>query len=142
MEKYFNDAIIGNNKIRVGLTKKGEMIRLFYPDIDFKQFIEEFKVGVKINDSNLIYLDNDINNDYDQYYSEGTNVLNTEIENTYFNLNILQTDCADINKDNLLIIKYILLNKNTIPMDIKFVIKSKMLTDTNNEISSKKMGFY
>ena len=42
MNKYFNDAIIGNNKIRAGLTKKGELIRLFYPNVDFKQFIKEF----------------------------------------------------------------------------------------------------
>ena len=100
MNKYFNDAIIGNNRMRAGLTKKGELIRLFYPNIDFKQFIEEFKVGVKVNDSGLIHIEQDINNVYDQYYSDGTNVLNTEIENTYFKLGIIQTDCAPIGEYN------------------------------------------
>lgn len=137
MEKYFNDAIIGNNKIRAGLTKKGELIRLFYPNIDFTQFIDEFKVGVKINDSNLIHLEEDINNVYEQYYSEDTNILNTEIENTYFNLEILQTDCAPTNLENVLIRRYILLNKNTIPLDIKFLIHSKLLTNQNNEVASR-----
>lgn len=137
MEKYFNDAIIGNNKIRAGLTKKGELIRLFYPNIDFTQFIDEFKVGVKINDSNLIHLEEDINNVYEQYYSEDTNILNTEIENTYFNLEILQTDCAPTNIENVLIRRYILLNKNTIPLDVKFLIHSKLLTNQNNEVASR-----
>lgn len=29
---------------------------------------------------------------YQQYYTEDTNILNTEIKNTYFNLKITQTD--------------------------------------------------
>ena len=117
--------------------KKGELIILFYPNIDFTQFIDEFKVGVKINDSNLIHLEEDINNVYEQYYSEDTNILNTEIENTYFNLEILQTDCAPTNLENVLIRRYILLNKNTIPLDIKFLIHSKLLTNQNNEVASR-----
>ena len=137
MNKYFNDAIIGNNKIRAGLTKKGELIRLFYPNIDFKQFIEEFMVGVKVNDSNLIHLENDINNVYYQYYSEGTNVINTEIENTYFKLCIMQTDCAVIGEDNLLIRKYKLINRNAIPLQVKLIVKSKLLTNQNNDIASR-----
>ena len=137
MNKYFNDAIIGNNKIRVGLTKKGEITRLFYPNIDFKQFIEEFKVGVKVNDSNLIHLEDDVNNIYDQHYSAGTNVLNTEIENTYFKLNIKQTDCVSIENENILIRKYTLTNQNTIPLSVKLVIKSKLLTNHNNEVGSR-----
>ena len=47
---------------------------------------------MKINNSDLIYLQNDINNVYKQYYDTDTNVLNTEITNTYFNLKIVQTD--------------------------------------------------
>jgi oligosaccharide amylase len=137
MEKYFNDAIIGNKRLRAGFTKRGELIRLFYPNIDFKQFIEEFKVGIKINDSNIIHLEEDINNVYNQFYSEGANVLNTEIINTYFNLHIMQTDCAPIEMNNLLIRKYKMINKNTIPLDIKIIIKSKLLTDENNEVASK-----
>ena len=139
MEKYFNDVIIGNNKIRIGLTKKGEITRFFYPNIDFRQFIDEFKVGIKVNDSNLIHLENDINNVYNQYYSYGTNVINTEIENTYFNLDIVQVDCADISNSNLLIKKYMFFNRNTIPLNIKLFIKSKLLTDENNDVSSRKI---
>lgn len=77
MEKFFNEAIIGNQKMMVTYTEKGEMIRLFYPNIDFKQYIDLFHVGVKINDSQIIYLHNDINNVYKQEYLEDTNILKT-----------------------------------------------------------------
>ena len=42
---------------------------------------------------------------YKQYYEEETNILNTEILNTYFNLRILQTDFASI-KENIIVKKY------------------------------------
>lgn len=102
-QKYYNDAIIGNKNIRATFSKKGELLRLYYPSVDFKQFIDFYRVGVKINDSGIIYLHEDINNRYNQYYTENTNILNTEIENTYFNLQIKQTDFVSI-KENVLIV--------------------------------------
>ena len=92
MKKYLNEAIIGNKNMLATYTQKGELQRIYYPTKDNRQFIDFFYTGVKINDSNLIYLHEDINNIYKQYYDINTNILNTEITNTYFNLKILQTD--------------------------------------------------
>ena len=64
MKTYLNDAIIGNKEVKCGLTNKGEITRLRYPNIDYREFIEFFHMGVKINDSGLIYLHNDPNNIY------------------------------------------------------------------------------
>ena len=77
MEKLFNNAIIGNQKMLVTYSEKGELLRVFYPAVDFKQWIDFFHVGVKVNDSNIIYLHDDINNIYYQEYIENTNVLKT-----------------------------------------------------------------
>ena len=90
--KYFNDAIIGNKNMTISFSKNGELLRLFNQAPDYKQFFEFFHAGVQINDSALIYLHNDINNNFKQFYIEGTNVLTTEIINTYFNLKITQID--------------------------------------------------
>ena len=60
--------IVGNKNIRATFSKRGELLRVYYPNVDFKQFIDFFHVGVKINDSAIIYLHADINNRYDQYY--------------------------------------------------------------------------
>lgn len=132
--KYFNDAIIGNDNIVASFSKKGELLRFFYPNIDYRQFIDFMLTGVKVNDSNIIYLNNDINNTYKQYYTESTNILNTEIYNSYFKLKIMQTDFIPIKK-NVLIKRYEIENKNTIDLNTSFIIYSKLLSDMNNQTS-------
>ena len=136
MRTYLNDAIIGNKEVKVGLTEKGEIVRLCYPNIDFRQFIELMQMGVKVNDSNLIYLHDDVNNTYSQHYIEDTNVLKTEIKNTYFNLKMVQTDFVSVN-ENVIIRKYIFINEHDIPLDVKFLVYSKMKSDDNNFVSGK-----
>ena len=137
MEKYYNDAIIGNKEITASYTKKGELLRVFYPNTDYRQFVDYFHAGVKINDSNMIYLHDDINNQYEQYFTENTNILNTNILNTYFELNILQTDFVCINK-NVIVKKYKFKNQNNIDLNVSFIIHSALLTNDNNQVS----GYY
>ena len=134
-KKYYNDAIIGNNKIVASFSSKGEMLRLFYPTRDCRQFVNEMLTGVKVNDSMIIYLHDDINNQYEQYYTENTNVLNTKIKNTYFNLSILQTDFVSISKD-VLIKKYKFTNENTIDLNVNFLVYSKLLSSFNNMVGT------
>jgi len=135
--KYFNDAIIGNETMVASFTKKGELLRIFYPSKDYRQLVDFIHTGVKINDSSMIYLHNDINNEYKQYYTENTNILNTEIINTYFELKITKTDFVPINK-NIIIKKYVFQNNNTIELNIDFLIYSKLISDINNQVS----GYY
>ena len=104
--KYMNDAIIGGKNITASYTKNGELLRLMFDMPDYKQLIDYFDTGVKINDSCMIYLHQDQNNRYKQYYTEDTNVLHTEIENTYFELKIKQTDFVSL-KNNVLVKRYI-----------------------------------
>ena len=131
-QKYFNDGIIGNGKITASFSKTGELLRLFYGAIDYEQFIEQFDVGVKINDSAIIYLHNDINNVYNQRYIEDTNILQTEILNTYFNLQIIQTDFVPI-KENILIKNYKFINQSSRDLHINFLAYSKVLSNINND---------
>ena len=138
MEKYLNEAIIGNKSMLVTFSEKGEMLRLSYPNKDNRQYLKYFHTGVKINDSDLIYLHQDINNIYLQYYDTDTNILNTEITNTYFNLKILQTDFASIKQD-ILIKKYLFINESNIELDTKFLIHSELLTDQNNFVGAMKI---
>lgn len=130
--KYFNDAIIGNKNMTVSFSKKGELLRLFNQSPDYKQFFELFHTGVKINDSALIYLHNDINNTFKQFYIEETNVLTTEIVNTYFNLKITQIDFV-LTKENLLVCRYHFLNNNSIDLNLNFLVYSKLFTNINND---------
>ena len=130
--KYFNDGLVGNNKIKASFTKTGEMIRLLYGAADFKQFIDVFHTGIKINDSALIYLHNDINNVYSQEYIKDTNILETQIFNTYFKARITQTDFVP-NGENFLVKKYVIKNENDIDLDVNFLVYSKVFADLNND---------
>ena len=134
--KYLNEAIIGNKDMIATFTAKGELERLYFPTKDNRQYINFFHTGVKINNSDLIYLHDDINNIYKQYYDTDTNILNTEVTNTYFNLKVVQTDFVMI-KENVLVKKYIFLNDAKIDLDVKFYIHSELLTDKNNHVGCK-----
>ena len=134
--KYLNEAIIGNKEMIATYTSKGELQRIYYPNKDNRQYINFYHTGVKVNDSCLIYLHDDINNTYKQYYDADTNILNTEINNTYFNLKILQTDYILI-KENVLAKKYTFINENNIDLNIDFFIHSELLSDNNNFVGAK-----
>ncbi len=134
--KYLNEAIIGNKNMLATFTGKGELQRLYFPSKDNRQYFDFFHTGVKINNSDLIYLHDDVNNLYKQYYDTDTNILNTEITNTYFNLKMLQTDYM-LMKENVLVKKYIFLNEGKIDLDTKFYIHSELLSNQNNLVSCK-----
>ena len=123
-KKYYNEAIIGNDKIVASFSSKGEMLRLFYPTRDCRQFVDTMLAGIKVNDSAIIYLHDDINNQYEQYYTDDTNIINTKIKNTYFNLSVLQTDFVSLTQ-NVMIKKLVFTNENTIDLNINFLIYSK-----------------
>ncbi len=131
-QKYFNDGIVGNGKLTASFSKTGELLRLFYGSVDYKQFVEQFDVGVKINDSGMIYLHNDINNVYNQKYIQDTNILQTKILNTYFNLQMIQTDFVPINQ-NILVKNYRFINQSNIDLKVHFLAYSKVLTNINND---------
>lgn len=132
--KYYNEAIIGNKNLKATFSKKGELLRLYYPHIDFRQFIDELTVGIKVNDSRLINLADDINNVYSQNYIEQTNILNTEITNTYFNLKIIQTDFVPV-KENILVKKYKFINNHNIDLNVDLLVYSTLLSNDNNVVS-------
>ena len=135
-KKYLNEAVIGNKNIVASFNKKGEMLRLFYPTRDYRQFVDTMTVGIKVNDSSFINLYDDINNTYEQHYSENTNVLNTQIENTYFNLQVFQTDFVCI-KEDVIVKEYTFVNNNTIDLNVDLLIYSKLLSSFNNMVGSK-----
>jgi GH15 family glucan-1,4-alpha-glucosidase len=134
--KYLNEAIIGNKNILATFTGKGELQRIYFPSRDHRQYLDFFQTGVKLNSSDLIYLHDDINNTYLQYYDTDTNILNTEITNTYFNLKFLQTDYVLV-KENVLAKKYIFLNEGKIDLTTEFFIHSALQTNQNNMVSCK-----
>ena len=136
MKKYLNEAIIGNKNVLATLSSKGEFLRISYPSRDNRQYLNFLHMGLKINDSDIIYLHDDINNAYKQYYDTDTNVLNTEIINTYFKVKMVQTDFAML-KEDVIVRKCTIINENNIDLDLNLLIHSELLSDYNNFVGAK-----
>lgn len=121
MSKFFNNAIIGNGKILGCLSDKGELIRLYYPNIDYFQNIDRNRLGI-VSDGRILWFDEA--NSKKQYYDG--NILYTELN--IENYEILQRD-------------YILPNKNVVVRTFKFnkrlnlFMYSKLNSDVNKKVS-------
>ena len=122
MSKYFNDAIIGNSKILASLTNKGELIRLYYPNIDYFQNIDKNQIGI-VKDHQILWFHDAVPKS--QYY-EG-NIVYTEL--CIEDYEILQRD-------------YVLPNKNILVRTFQFnkqlnlFVYSKLNSDVNKKVSS------
>ena len=134
--KKKNDAIIGNKEVMASFSKAGELLRLDCKSLDYRQFVEFYHVGITVNDSNILYLHEDINNRYEQQYIEDTNILQTKIENTYFNLQVEQTDFLSL-KQNVCVRNYVFENHHAIDLDIHILAHSKLISNSNDRVGSR-----
>lgn len=122
MSKYFNNAIIGNSKILCTLSDKAEILRLYYPNIDYFQLIDTHNVGI-LTDDNIYWLKD--GKTVKQYY-EG-NILYTEL---------------NVNEVSITLRDYVLPNRNILVRAIKLmkpsrlIIHSKLNSDVNKQVSS------
>ncbi len=122
MSKYFNQAIIGNSKILGCLTEKGELIRLYYPNIDYFQNVDKNKMGI-VKDNKILWLSDAALKT--QYY-EG-NIVYTE-------LNI--GDFEILQRDLILPDKNILVRKLKFNKKLDMFLYSKLNSDVNKKVSS------
>lgn len=122
MSKYFNNALIGNSNILGCLTDKGELIRLYYPTIDYFQNIDSYKIGLVENGRTHFIEHGELKN---QYY-EG-NIVNTEI-----NLNGIEIT----QRDYILPEKNILVRKIKLSKNSNILVYSKLNSDVNKLVSS------
>jgi oligosaccharide amylase len=73
---YLVNSIIGNGRILAALLQDGELVRAFWPTIDYAQHVNKTLAGIRINGSDLIWL-NDPRFDHTQQYIPDTNVVQT-----------------------------------------------------------------
>lgn len=121
MNKYFNNAIIGNSSVLGCITNHGELIRLYYPSIDYFQNIDMYNYGVILDekvkwlsDANLIT----------QYYD--TNILYTELE---------MEGIKVIQKDYVLPDQNIFVRKLAFDKKVNLFLYSRLNSNINRMIS-------
>lgn len=119
MSKYFNRAIIGNSKILACSDEKAELMRLYYPHIDYLQNVDIYKLGFVRNNKVNWFSDAELIN---QYY-EG-NIVITK----------LKYDDTDI-----LIRDYILIDKNVMVRKLKFNQSTNLMVYSKLKSSPDKL---
>ena len=121
MSKYFNNAIIGNSKILGCLDGKGELIRLYYPNIDYFQNIDFYKLGIVDNNHVLWFSD--------AFFSKqeyNGNIVYTELHIGEYKV---------IQKDYILPNKNILVRKISVNKNVRLIVYSKLNSNPNRLVS-------
>ncbi|MCX7748923.1 MAG: glycoside hydrolase family 15 protein [Clostridia bacterium] len=129
---YFNHGVIGNSSMLGCLTDKGELVRLFWPHIDYPQHIEKMAVGIfDTNQKNsTLWLDAS-NWSISQKYIKDTNILETVFVNTDRAFKVTQADFVLPDKD-VLVRHFEIEYTGQCEMDLGFVSYSSCITSTPN----------
>lgn len=137
---YFNNAIIGNSRMLGCLTDKGELVRMFWPHIDYPQHIEKVSVGVFFagQENGTLWLDSNCF-EHSQSYLKDTNILETVCINTQKGLKVSQKDFCMPDADAL-IRNYEIENQGTEAIEPVFVLYSSCVT-TTSELRSTLFDF-
>jgi glucoamylase len=127
---YFNNAIIGNSRMLGCLSDKGELVRLFWPHIDYPQHMEKMSAGLFFTGQldSTIWLDSD-SFQHTQSYIRDTNIVETICVNHEKGLRVRQVDFCLPDSD-ILIRHYEIENLGTVDSDMGFVVYSSCITTT------------
>ncbi|MFZ5985613.1 MAG: glycoside hydrolase family 15 protein [Bacillota bacterium] len=127
---YLNDAIIGNSSMLGCLTRNGELVRLFWPHIDYPQHIERLVTGVFFTEqkNSTTWLNED-NWRHSQFYIEDTNILKTVCEDQGRGLKVEQLDFVLYDKD-IMVRSYTIENTGQNEADLGFIQYSSAVTTT------------
>jgi glucoamylase len=132
MEKtYFNNAIVGNSSMLGCITDRGELVRLFWPNIDYPQHIERFAAGIFFAERkhSTTWLNED-SWKKSQHYVEDTNILETVYASYENNLAVVQKDFV-LPDNDVLIRHYDIENRGEQAADIGFIIYSAGISSNN-----------
>ena len=138
---YINNAVVGNSKMLGCLTDKGELIRLYWPNIDFPQHLDRMLVGIfDIRYKNSTRWTHEGNKSFRQAYVGNTNILETEITDYERNLFIKQTDFCVCDQD-ILIRQFSIKNNGGSDFQAGLVLVSQFMS-TNQDMSNTMFDFY
>lgn len=129
-KSYYNSMITGNGSMLGCIDERGELIRLFWPNIDFQQNIEKFMVGILCpqlwNGSQWLSSDNWRT---EQYYIDDTNIAVTEYSRDDHDIKVFQKDFV-LPDEPIFVRCYEVESKLSMPLDISFSLYSSSVSST------------
>lgn len=130
---YLIDGIIGNSSMLTSIGSNGQIYRLWWPNIDIPQHIDEMKTGIFIFDkeNHTIWIDNPKEQwSYNQYYEKDTNILISEAKNSKLNIFIKTTNFVVPNND-VLVRNFEIKNTGNEKINVQFILYSSLKIQEN-----------
>jgi len=127
---YFNHGITGNGRMLATFTEKGDINRIFWPEPDFYQQINSISIGIKYDDSETKFLNDNVWYT-EQKYEDDAAILDTLFENSDYGLRIYQKDFILPDRD-ILVRKYKIENISDRVLDIRTFIHTDFINDSMN----------
>ena len=120
-KSYYNNAIAGNSSMLVCLSEKAELLRLFWPNIDFSQQFDKLLCGIYIKNKNgsTVWL-NDERNQHYQEYLQDTNIVKSTIINKFDGYKVILYDFVHPHND-VLVRRFEIQNILPEPRELGFV---------------------
>lgn len=127
---YINNAVIGNGSMLGCISETGELIRLYWPEIDFPQHIEKMLTGFfdkNAPNSTMWFSEGD--HEVHQTYIEDTNILQTTVKISRLSLQVIQTDFCVPDQD-VLIRRYNIKNTGDRSISLGMGLASHVISHT------------
>jgi oligosaccharide amylase len=116
---YLISGVIGNGHILGCLDKAGQLVRLFWPQIDYPQNAKTVVAGVFIPHQGQTMWLHQPEWEHSQHYLEDTNILVTKAVHRSQSISVLTEDFAVPNRD-ILVRDYIIRNEHSAEREIQF----------------------
>lgn len=129
---YINNAIIGNGSMLGCISESGELIRLYWPEIDFPQHLEKMLTGffdTKNPHSTIWFSEGE--HEVNQNYIDSTNILVTKASLKKLFLEVTQTDFC-LPDLPVMIRHYNVKNMNNASFSLGIGIASHVISNTQD----------
>ena len=137
VKPFLIDGVIGNSKMLATYSNKGELLRLWWPHIDFPQHVEEVTEGIFIKTrTKEIAWRNDEDFIHEQSYVGNGAVLETKSVNNSLQVEINSMDFAPMNEKDILIKRYTIKNNGSESIEGSFIYYSNMAICENERYNS------
>ncbi|WP_052035966.1 glycoside hydrolase family 15 protein [Tumebacillus flagellatus] len=114
---YLIDSVIGNGRILACLTASGELVRAFWPTIDYAQHINKTQAALRLNGAGELHVLNGGAFVHGQRYVPDTNVVETTYSSTGLPVGVVSYDFAAADLD-VIVRQYHVTNNGSEALDV------------------------
>ncbi len=125
---YINNAVVGNGSMLGCITESGELIRLYWPEIDYPQHLEKMLTGfydTRVSNSTIWFSEGD--HEFHQRYLEDTNILETTAIFSKLPLQVSQIDFC-LPDEDVLVRHYVIKNLGSSDISIGIGVASHVIS--------------